>query len=253
MTTLAPEKGQTSSQASAALPLGGADSPLAAARRARGLSIKNAARAMALLAEQWGWTIAAEQSLVGYLRRWEHEENRPRETYRRLLCAIYGVTPEQLGFVETGAEPEAAALEAAERLDAGPEPLMSPLGGADSPLAAARRARGYSLTKAARALLLTAQAWGWNVAAEQSVVQYLHRWEHGETRPGSAYQVLLCAIYRSTPEQLGFTEPRPGPESDGLRAQVTALESVVQQLTAAMVSLRGGTAAPLPAAISSRG
>ncbi|MFD6247132.1 XRE family transcriptional regulator [Streptomyces roseolus] len=105
---------------------------------------------------------------------------------------------------------------------------------ADTPLGRARVARGWSQEKAVRALILLADSWNWQIAAEPSLKVYLSRWEHGLTRPGETYRTLLCAIYRVTPEELGFSSPRESKESaaaKSLRERIAELESLVQRLT----------------------
>ncbi|MEU4099846.1 XRE family transcriptional regulator [Streptomyces tanashiensis] len=113
---------------------------------------------------------------------------------------------------------------------------------ADTPLGRARVARGWSQEKAVRALTLLAESWNWQIAAEPSLKVYLSRWEHGLTRPGKTYQSLLCAIYRTTPESLGFSSPRESRESataKSLRERIAELESMVTRLTGHLGMVEG--------------
>ncbi|WP_411143453.1 XRE family transcriptional regulator [Streptomyces sp. x-80] len=79
-------------------PLRAPDTPLGRARLARGWSRGRTVRVLMALAERWGWQVATENSLKVLLHRWEHQEGRPSESYRVLLCAIFQATPETLGF-----------------------------------------------------------------------------------------------------------------------------------------------------------
>ncbi|MFD5662368.1 XRE family transcriptional regulator [Streptomyces hirsutus] len=92
--------------------------------------------------------------------------------------------------------------------DAAPvQPLRSPLRAPNTPLGQARLARGWSQHKVVRALLLLADHWGWDIASEASLKVLVSRWENRTHQPGPTYQVLLCAVFRSTPDQLGLTRP----------------------------------------------
>lgn len=42
-------------------------------------------------------------------------------------------------------------------------------------------------------------------------------WEHGRVRPGMSYRQLLCEVYGSTPEALGFTADGDAPGGERLR------------------------------------
>ncbi len=110
---------------------------------------------------------------------------------------------------------------------------------ADSPLGRARVARGWSQEKAVRALLLLADAWGWQIAAESSLKVQLSRWEHGGSRPNETYRALLCAAYRTTPEALGFDCPGQSQTVKSLRERVNALEALVESLTGALSAVQG--------------
>ncbi len=105
---------------------------------------------------------------------------------------------------------------------------------ADTPLGRARVARGWSQDKAVRALVLLADAWGWQVASEASLKVQLSRWEHGGSRPNETYRVLLCSLYRATPNELGFD--RVPQTTKGLRDRISDLEALVENLTAALLA-----------------
>ncbi|WP_079190765.1 hypothetical protein [Streptomyces acidiscabies] len=115
----------------------------------------------------------------------------------------------------------------------------SDLRAADSPLGRVRVARGWSQEKVVRALVLLADAWKWRIASEPSLKVYISEWENGSRRPGETYRVLLCALYRATPEELGFTAydtargKRDGATAE-LRERVNDLTSMVENLTAAL-------------------
>ncbi|WP_405666193.1 hypothetical protein [Streptomyces sp. NBC_00055] len=76
--------------------------------------------------------------------------------------------------------------------------------------------------------MLLADHWGWDIAAENSLKVFVSRWENDTHRPGPAYQVLLCAIFRATPAELGFTRSAV---ASTLNERLTALESVIEGLT----------------------
>ncbi|MGI5513023.1 XRE family transcriptional regulator [Streptomyces sp. CA-106131] len=108
------------------------------------------------------------------------------------------------------------------------QPLRSALRATGTPLCRARVARGWSQQKVVRALRLLAESWGWEVAAESSLKVQMSRWENGVNRPSQTYQVLLCALFRATPDALGFT----GTGNATLADRIDALEHLVSDLTA---------------------
>ncbi|MFI6944308.1 XRE family transcriptional regulator [Streptomyces sp. NPDC050418] len=116
-------------------------------------------------------------------------------------------------------------------VDVPPAPVRS-LCAADTPLARARVARGWSQYKVIRALILLAEHWGWDIATESSLKVQLSRWENDAMRPGPKYQVLLCALYRSTPDELGFTRKGRPPTRAVLADRVATLESLLERLVA---------------------
>ncbi|MFJ4246013.1 XRE family transcriptional regulator [Streptomyces iakyrus] len=108
---------------------------------------------------------------------------------------------------------------------------------ADSALAQTRTARGWSQLQVIQALVRLADHWGWPVASQTSLKVQLSRWENG-ANPGPTYQVLLCAVLRATPADLGFepsarpAAPSPGDDVAALAGRVQALETLVVQLSA---------------------
>ncbi|MFJ9997871.1 XRE family transcriptional regulator [Streptomyces werraensis] len=117
----------------------------------------------------------------------------------------------------------------------GPAPQQPQLlRSANSPLGRARVARGWSQDKAVRALILLAESWGWQVASEPSLKVQLSRWEHGGSRPNETYRVLLCSLYRATPNELGFD--RAPQTTKGLRDRISTLEALVENLTATLTA-----------------
>ncbi|MFF4212580.1 hypothetical protein ACFYZE_25115 [Streptomyces sp. NPDC001796] len=88
-----------------------------------------------------------------------------------------------------------------------------------------------------RSLALLAEHWGWQIASEGSLKVQLSRWENGANEPSPTYQVLLCAVLRATPAELGFgraarpAAPLPGEDVASLADRVQALEALVVQLS----------------------
>ncbi|QCX76682.1 hypothetical protein C9F11_15065 [Streptomyces sp. YIM 121038] len=109
-------------------------------------------------------------------------------------------------------------------------PQPQALRAANTPLGHARLARGWSQDKTVRALRLLAENWGWQIAAETSLKVQLSRWEHESGRPSEMYQVLLCALYRATPDELGFR--RTPVTVKALQNRIDDLEALVCTLTA---------------------
>ncbi|MFJ9906851.1 XRE family transcriptional regulator [Streptomyces sp. NPDC101152] len=106
---------------------------------------------------------------------------------------------------------------------------------ADTPLAQGRASRGWSQLQVIRSLIALAEQWGWQIASENSLKVQLSRWENGAT-PSQTYQVLLSAVLRATPAELGFGRTdrpsAPGPDVAALAERVQALETLVLQLSA---------------------
>lgn len=78
-----------------------------------------------------------------------------------------------------------------------------------TPLAAARRACGWSQVRAVSELLRLARWKEIHVASAASLKTQLSRWENGQVTPDDCYQGLLCEIYKSTPDELGFGIQEP--------------------------------------------
>jgi transcriptional regulator with XRE-family HTH domain len=75
-----------------------AATPLQAARLEIGWKQAQTIRALQQVAADDGVTIATERSLKTMLSRWENGHDSPDALGQRLLCRIYGQTPEELGF-----------------------------------------------------------------------------------------------------------------------------------------------------------
>jgi transcriptional regulator with XRE-family HTH domain len=86
-----------------------------------------------------------------------------------------------------------------------------------TPLQAARRARGWSQSRAIWELTRLAQQKRVKVASDASLKTLLSRWENGHAAPEPFYQDLLCAIYRTAPRELWFGSQSspPGVETGG--------------------------------------
>ena len=101
-------------------------------------------------------------------------------------------------------------------------------------LRAARRARGWSQTDAARELAALARAAGGPVAAPASLKSLLSRWENGHASPDPAYRALLAELYGRTAAELdlvsGAGDGTEGAGSGGaaarLRARLAAAQAV---------------------------
>ncbi|NEA42899.1 helix-turn-helix transcriptional regulator [Streptomyces sp. SID11385] len=115
---------------------------------------------------------------------------------------------------------------------------------ADTPLGRARVARGWSQAKAVRALSILARHWGWQIASEASLKVLLSCWESGKRTPSETYVRLFCALYRATPEDLGFVVrdsrvvSAPGTVASVQNA-VTHLAAQLAELQAVLASMTG--------------
>ncbi|MFD9966662.1 hypothetical protein ACFWYA_00560 [Streptomyces sp. NPDC059011] len=76
--------------------------------------------------------------------------------------------------------------------------------------------------------MLLADSWGWAIATEPSLKVQVSRWENSVVRPGPTYQVLLCALFRATPDELGFTRAT---QAATLADRVASLEAALDRLT----------------------
>jgi transcriptional regulator with XRE-family HTH domain len=95
-----------------------AATPLQAVRLEIGWKQTQTIHALQEAARAQGVPIAAGRSLKTMLSRWENGHDRPDALYQRLLCRIYGRTPDELGFVR---EDEAAIVLPAVAPTVGPE------------------------------------------------------------------------------------------------------------------------------------
>ncbi|MFC5230843.1 hypothetical protein [Pseudonocardia zijingensis] len=102
--------------------------------------------------------------------------------------------------------------------------------GAAGGLRAARSARGWSQSQAARELAELARSSGAPVAGAASLKTLLSRWENGHALPEPQYRSLLGELYGRTPEELGIAGPPADPEAAGaagrLRSALAAAAAV---------------------------
>jgi transcriptional regulator with XRE-family HTH domain len=89
-------------------------------------------------------------------------------------------------------------------------------------LRAARAARGWSQSQAARELAALARSSGAPVAGAASLKTLLSRWENGHAVPEPQYRALLGELYGRTPAELGIAGPPADPESAGAPARFRA-------------------------------
>jgi transcriptional regulator with XRE-family HTH domain len=89
-------------------------------------------------------------------------------------------------------------------------------------LRAARTARGWSQSEAARELVALARAHGAAVAGAASLKTLLSRWENGHAVPEPQYRALLGELYARTPVELGIAGPPADEEATGARARLRA-------------------------------
>ncbi|GAA5111263.1 hypothetical protein [Pseudonocardia adelaidensis] len=89
-------------------------------------------------------------------------------------------------------------------------------------LRAARAARGWSQSQAARELAALARSSGAPAAAEASLKTLLSRWENGHAVPEPQYRALLGELYGRTPLELGIAGPPADSEAAGARARLRA-------------------------------
>jgi transcriptional regulator with XRE-family HTH domain len=89
-------------------------------------------------------------------------------------------------------------------------------------LRAARAARGWSQSQAARELAALAEASGAPVAGAASLKTLLSRWENGHAVPEPQYRTLLGELYGHTPAELGIAGPPADPGAAGSPAQLRA-------------------------------
>jgi transcriptional regulator with XRE-family HTH domain len=89
-------------------------------------------------------------------------------------------------------------------------------------LRAARAARGWSQSQAARELAALARSSGAPVAAAASLKTLLSRWENGHAVPEPQYRALLGELYGRTPAELGIAGPPADPGAAGAPARLRA-------------------------------
>ena len=89
-------------------------------------------------------------------------------------------------------------------------------------LRAARAARGWSQSQAARELAALARSSGAPVAGAASLKTLLSRWENGHAVPEPQYRALLGELYGRTPAELGIAGPPADPEAAGASARFRA-------------------------------
>jgi transcriptional regulator with XRE-family HTH domain len=89
-------------------------------------------------------------------------------------------------------------------------------------LRAARAARGWSQSQAARELAALARSSGAPVAGAGSLKTLLSRWENGHATPEPQYRALLGELYGRTPAELGIAGPPANPDAAGAPARLRA-------------------------------
>jgi transcriptional regulator with XRE-family HTH domain len=98
-------------------------------------------------------------------------------------------------------------------------------------LRAARAARGWSQSDAAREIVALGRARGVPVAAAPSLKSLLSRWENGHATPDAQYRALLAELYGRTPGQLGVAGAEERADADSaerLRSAVAEADAVVR-------------------------
>ncbi len=106
-----------------------------------------------------------------------------------------------------------------------------------SGLRAARAARGWSQSQAARELAALAQAGGAPVAGAASLKTLLSRWENGHAVPEPQYRTLLSELYGRTPAELGIAGPPADPQATGAPARLRAALAAAAAVDAAALDL----------------
>jgi transcriptional regulator with XRE-family HTH domain len=107
-----------------------------------------------------------------------------------------------------------------------------------SGLRAARTARGWSQSEAARALARLARDRGVPVAAPASLKTQLSRWENGHAAPEPPYRALLEELYAITGADLGL-ERRPAADAAGPRDRLRARVAAAAAVDGAVLALWG--------------
>jgi transcriptional regulator with XRE-family HTH domain len=104
-------------------------------------------------------------------------------------------------------------------------------------LRAARAARGWSQSQAARELAALARSTGAPVAGAASLKTLLSRWENGHAVPEPQYRTLLGELYGRTPAELGIAGPQAGPEAAGAPARLRAALAAADAIDEAALDL----------------
>lgn len=91
---------------------------------------------------------------------------------------------------------------------------------------AARLARGWSQSEAARELAALGPLRDVPVAAAASLKTLLSRWENGHAVPDPQYRTLLAELFARTPAELGFADPTAVSGTAGLRGAIAAAAAV---------------------------
>jgi transcriptional regulator with XRE-family HTH domain len=89
-------------------------------------------------------------------------------------------------------------------------------------LRAARAARGWSQSQAARELVALARVTGAPVAGAASLKTLLSRWENGHAVPEPQYRALLGELYDRSPAELGIAGSPADTEAAGAPARLRA-------------------------------
>ena len=106
--------------------------------------------------------------------------------------------------------------------------------GQRSGLRAARAARGWSQTAAARSLAALARSRGVPVAATASLKTQLSRWENGHAAPDVPYPALLGELYERSGTELEIDRPPSDAvdPAERLRARLAAAAAVDEEVVA---------------------
>jgi transcriptional regulator with XRE-family HTH domain len=104
-------------------------------------------------------------------------------------------------------------------------------------LRAARTAKGWSQSQAARELAALARASGAPAATASSLKTLLSRWENGHAVPEPQYRTLLGELYGRTAAELGIAGPPADPDTAGSPARLRAALAAAAALDEAALAL----------------
>ncbi|HYH28931.1 MAG TPA: helix-turn-helix transcriptional regulator [Pseudonocardia sp.] len=104
-------------------------------------------------------------------------------------------------------------------------------------LRAARVARGWSQSEAARELVALARAGGVPIAEAASLKTLLSRWENAHAVPDPQYRALLGELYGRTPAELGIGGPPSDPDAAGSRGRLRAALAAAADVDGATLGL----------------